>query len=89
MPHVYNIKKDDIVGAVYVGRGTKWGNPYVIGRDGTRVEVIQKYREYLARSPDLVAAMKRELKGRDLYCHCRPLRCHGEVILEIANEDGS
>ena len=32
---------------VYIGRGSKWGNPFVIGKDGTREEVINKYEEYL------------------------------------------
>lgn len=86
MPTLYNKNRDDFpCDAVYIGRPSKWGNPYVVGRDGTRNEVITKFKEYLARSPQLVADIKAELKDKDLVCHCRPLRCHGEVILEIAN----
>ena len=44
MPKVYNKHhKDAPDGAVYVGRGSKWGNPFVIGKDGTRDEVIKMY----------------------------------------------
>ena len=48
MPKVWN-KRDPKTPkeAVYVGRPTKWGNPYVIGKDGTRAEVIEKYRAFL------------------------------------------
>jgi hypothetical protein len=35
---------------VYVGRPSKWGNPFVIGRDGSREEVIAKYRAWIVRS---------------------------------------
>lgn len=49
---------------VYVGRPSKWGNPFAIGRDGTRQEVIDKYRAYLLGRPDLVAASRRELRGQ-------------------------
>lgn len=71
---------------VYVGRPTKWGNPFVIGRDGTREEVIAKFEAYLRRSPTLMAAAQRELKGKDLTCWCAPLPCHAQVLMLIANE---
>lgn len=74
-------------GAVYVGRPTVWGNPFIIGVDGTREEVIQKYRLWLQRYPELVARAKRELKGKDLICWCAPRACHADVLLEIANAD--
>jgi Domain of unknown function (DUF4326) len=41
---------------VYVGRPSKWGNPFAIGRDGTRDEVIAKYRAWIVRQPALMAA---------------------------------
>lgn len=66
---------------VYIGRPTKWGNPFVIGRDGTREEVIQKYRKWLNKQPRLLASLH-ELEGKVLGCHCAPLPCHGEVLLE-------
>ena len=39
---------------VYIGRGSKWGNPFIIGRDGNRKEVIDKYREYIINKPVLL-----------------------------------
>jgi len=71
-------------GRVYVGRPTKWGNPFVIGRDGTRDEVIAKYRAWVVRQPSLMA-MLHELRGKDLVCWCAPQRCHAEVLVDLAN----
>lgn len=70
---------------VYIGRPSKWGNPYEIGKDGTREEVIMKYVGYLARHPDLIEEAKLELKDKTLGCWCAPKACHGDVLLEVAN----
>jgi uncharacterized protein DUF4326 len=67
---------------VYIGRPSKWGNPYVIGRDGTRAQVIAKYRAWLLRRPELVAALS-ELRGKVLGCWCAPLPCHGDVLVDL------
>ena len=69
---------------VYVGRPSKWGNPFVIGKDGTREQVIQKYRQWLLGQPDLLAALP-ELKGKTLACWCAPCACHADVLAELAN----
>lgn len=80
---VYNKRNGDAPPeAVYVGRPTKWGNPYVIGRDGTREEVIRKFREYAV---DALYQDLHELEGKDLVCWCPPLPCHADVLLELAN----
>ena len=73
--------------AVYVGRPTKWGNPFVIGKDGTRAEVISAYRNWLASDAGATIreAAKRELRGRDLICFCAPQACHADVLIETAN----
>ncbi|MBB6469416.1 hypothetical protein HNQ96_005306 [Aminobacter lissarensis] len=71
-------------GRVYVGRPSKWGNPFVIGRDGSRAEVIAKYRAWLSSQPELLDALD-ELRGRDLVCWCAPHACHGDVLIELAN----
>ena len=42
---------------VYCGRPSKWGNPFVIGRDGSRADVIAKYRRWIAHRPELLAAL--------------------------------
>ncbi|MDP9120130.1 MAG: DUF4326 domain-containing protein [Acidobacteriota bacterium] len=67
---------------VYIGRPSKWGNPYVIGRDGTREQVIAKYRAWVLRRPELVAALS-ELRGKVLACWCAPQPCHGDVLVDL------
>jgi hypothetical protein len=70
---------------VYIGRPGKWGNPFVVGKDGTRSEVIAKYQEWLLNQPYLIAALP-ELRGKVLGCWCHPLPCHGDVLAELANK---
>jgi hypothetical protein len=70
---------------VYIGRPSKWGNPFVIGRDGNRERVIEKYRAYVLATPALLAAVKPELKGKVLGCWCAPQSCHGDVLAELAD----
>ncbi len=94
MPRVLNRRTDQIpADAVYVGRPSKWGNPYKmnneycpvgLSRRGKRKLVIDMYRDYLLDNPNLLKALP-ELKGRDLVCWCAPLRCHADVLLELAN----
>lgn len=86
MPKVFNKRNGVPEGAVYVGRPSKWGNPYVIGRNGDRAEVIKLFRRYLTTRTDLDLE---ELRGRDLVCWCAPLPCHADVLLEMANRDGT
>jgi hypothetical protein len=68
---------------VLIDRTTKWGNPYEIGRDGLREEVIEKYRNYILSSPLLNDI--HELKDKVLGCWCKPLACHGDVLKEICD----
>lgn len=70
---------------VYVGRPSKWGNPFVIGRDGTRQQVIDKFEAYLLTTPALFGALG-ELRGKSLGCWCSPLPCHADVLARYANE---
>jgi len=74
-------------GVVYIGRGSIYGNPFIIGKDGDRDDVINKYEEYLMRNTELLAKVKANLRGKDLVCFCAPKRCHGDVLLKIANEE--
>ena len=69
----------------YVGRPTIWGNPYVICKDGTRAEVIDKYEKYLLSSPSLLTKLG-ELKGKHLVCWCAPQACHADVLIKYANQ---
>lgn len=88
MPKVHN-KYHKTAGpdAVYIGRGSPYGNPFVIGKDGDRNEVCDKYERALLNNPQLLAKVKTELKGKDLVCFCAPKRCHGDTLLRIANEE--
>jgi hypothetical protein len=70
---------------VYIGRGSKWGNPFIIGRDGTREKVISKYEIHIMSRPDLIQALP-ELIDKTLGCWCKPKACHGD-ILKIMVED--
>lgn len=72
---------------VYIGRPGPWGNKYRIGPDGTRAEVIAKHRADVENNPELMAKIRRELRGKVLGCYCAPLACHGDVLAEIANEE--
>ena len=67
---------------VYIGRPSKWGNPFTIGPDGEREKVIKKYRDYILKSPKLLAQMG-ELKGKTLGCWCAPKACHGDVLIKL------
>jgi hypothetical protein len=82
-PCVVHCKKD--IYDVYIGRPSKWGNPFTIGRDGDRGTVVRLYKEWILTQPDLLAALP-ELKGKVLACWCAPQLCHGDVLLELAND---
>ena len=93
--------KDD--NNVHIGRGgvliidgerypkvsSRFANPFKIGLDGTRDDVIAKYRafitERLKQSPTLYAELL-TMKGKNLGCWCAPEPCHGNVLLEILNQ---
>ena len=70
---------------VYIGRPSKWGNPFAIGPDGSRDEVIERFRAHLLAKPELVADAKRELRGKVLGCWCAPKACRGDVLAGVAN----
>lgn len=77
----------------YIGRGSPLGNPFVIGKDGSREQVIAKYRVWLneqimRKNPVVMDELNRlgnkaiDEKGLALQCFCYPKPCHGEVIKE-------
>lgn len=84
---VVHCKKDKY--DVYIGRPGPWGNPFEIGKDGDREEVVQKYAEWLLAQPELVEKAKQELKGKVLGCWCAPKLCHGNILSQIANEENN
>lgn len=77
---------------IYIGRGSKWGNPYshlegtkVLFKVESRDEAIQAYKEYLNSNMELLDSLN-ELKGKNLICYCSPSKCHGDILLELANK---
>jgi len=82
---------------VYIGRGSKFGNPYT-HKPGTsapwlvdsREDAIRLYEEWIRSQPELIMAVKKELKNKILGCPgsgCPYLGCHGNVLIKIANEE--
>jgi hypothetical protein len=66
----------------YIGRGSPWGNPFVIGKDGSREVVCAKYLKYLLENERLLAMLP-TLKGKRLGCYCAPKLCHGDIIIHV------
>ena len=88
--HVMRDEYDVYIGRANPRNGLKasvWANPFKIGRDGTRVEVIAKYRAYLLTRSDLLNRLG-ELRGKRLACWCAPEPCHGDVLVELAENLG-
>ena len=85
-PRVLNKKqlRTTVADSVYIGRPSAWGNPFVIGKDGSRNEVIAQFERWIEQQPRLMARLK-ELKSKHLICWCSPLACHGDVLLQLAN----
>lgn len=74
-------------GQSWVDRSTKWGNPFRIGPDGTRAEVIAKYDAWIRRGPGRwLLAHLGELEGRELLCWCGPRPCHRSVLYALLAE---
>lgn len=70
---------------VYCGRPSIFGNPFEIGKDGTRKEVIEKYREYFYSHPHLMEEAKKQLTGKVIACWCKPKSCHLDIIAAYLN----
>ena len=87
MTTIVNIKHNKC--DVYIGRGSPFGNPFRIGDDGDRAQVLVKYRTYFnQRLTDQSFRDKvLELKGKVLGCWCKPLTCHGDVIIEYLEHE--
>ena len=83
-PIVVNKKKSKYT--QYIGRGSIFGNPFIIGIDGNRNEVCDKYGEYARAKPELIEAIRALPKNAVLGCFCKPFRCHGEEIIKIWRE---
>lgn len=83
MPRVLNKHIDEIPdGAVYCGRPSLYGNPFVVGKHGTRDEVCDRFEKEIMPLLDLT-----DLRGKDLVCFCKPHRCHCDALLREANKE--
>lgn len=98
-PIVRNRRRGHFAGAydpsnpnhVYIGRPSKWGNPFSHTPDtlarhrvATREEAVAAYEAWLPQQPELMAALP-ELRGKTLWCWCAPQPCHGDVLARLAN----
>lgn len=85
---VVNLKTDAY--DVLIDRRTKWGNPFPLPRGASvaeRAAVLERYRQWLMNQPRLVAAARRELRGKVLGCWCKPQACHGDVLAAVADAE--
>lgn len=89
MTKVVHCKKEPF--DVYIGRPSKWGNPFIIGLNGSREEVVKQYEEWLlgiipapdGSLPPSLDEAKKELSGKTLGCWCKPKACHGDVLIRF------
>lgn len=74
------------VSGINISRSGPWGNPFKIGRDGDRAEVLDKFRRWFySISGYQYRQSVEQLRGKRLLCYCKPLDCHGDVIAEYLN----
>ena len=83
MTKVVHLKNEEF--DVLIDRTTIWGNPFVMGRHGSRAVVIDKYRKWILNQPNLLSQLNL-LKGKRLGCWCAPEPCHGDVLVELIEE---
>ena len=84
MTRVVNIKNEPC--DIKICRPSKWGNPFIIGKDGNRAEVIKKYHMWIIKQPDLMNSLH-ELESKTLGCYCSPKACHGDVLLYLIENE--
>lgn len=98
-PKVWNKRKGVPADAVYVGRPTKWGNPWShlppaidlsVTIVPTREEAVEKYLLWITSDDKDAIRLRQqaqtELKGKHLVCWCAPASCHADILLQIAND---
>jgi hypothetical protein len=73
---------------VYIGRPSKWGNPFKLGNDADRETVLERYKAWLMEQDELLADLP-ELRGKILGCWCKPDSCHGDILAELADSQVS
>jgi hypothetical protein len=86
MTRIVNVRATDGYD-VFVGRPSKWGNPFPISDRTTREQAIEMYETYIRRCPNLLGDLP-ELVGKVMGCYCAPLPCHAEVLVKLLKERG-
>jgi hypothetical protein len=81
-PRVVNLEDESY--DVFIGRPSKWGNPFKIGETYSREEAIRLHAEWLSTQKALLGQLD-ELRGKTLGCYCKPEICHGDTLLRLAN----
>lgn len=72
---------------VFIGRPSKWGNPFRLSGESKRGETLDRYREYLLREIEMGRLDPHELRGKVLGCYCKPAPCHGDILAELADAE--
>ncbi|CAM3780803.1 DUF4326 domain-containing protein [Vreelandella rituensis] len=70
---------------VYIGRGSRFGNPFPITASRSRSASLAAFREWVAHQPELLRLVRQTLPGKSLGCFCAPQPCHGDILAEIAD----
>jgi hypothetical protein len=90
--HPFVVNKSKKKFDVYIGRPSKWGNPFshkdktlAKYKAETHEESILKFNEWVRSQPEFIKEIKAELKGKVLGCYCSPALCHGHILAWIAN----
>jgi len=90
-PRVVNLLNEQF--EIYIGRAiehptkgklpqSKWANPFKITRDEERPDAVEKYRQHVLRTPELLNSLP-TLAGQTLGCWCDPKLCHGHVLADM------
>ena len=84
-PYVVNVNM--LNGYLYIGRGSRWGNPYRIASGLTRTMALKRYEAWV-RKDSRVMDNLHLLTGQALGCpsNCKPKPCHGDVLVKLWKE---
>jgi hypothetical protein len=68
---------------IFIGRPSKFSNPFIVGKDGSRTEVLKRFRNYMQSHPELNSILD-ELQGKKIACWCDICeKCHGDILIEL------
>ena len=86
--HIYigNKRMTHINKKRYPKQDSIWANPFKTGKDGTRQEVLEKYRDYIIKKVEQNELDLNQLRGKVLGCWCKPNKCHGDILNELLSK---